>query len=94
MTFLWKHEKAYSELQISRNCNFHLLQRIIQLEMNAVTNSQYHRRETIEINLAPESPWDEVMEENIFKALPQIGVSVTPEQLHLCHPLKKRNRFF
>ena len=37
--FVSKHDKVYSELQISRNCNSHLLQRIIQLERNAVTNS-------------------------------------------------------
>ena len=53
--FVSKHDKIYSELQISRNCNNHLLQRIIQLERNAMTNSQYHRKETIEINPVPES---------------------------------------
>ena len=49
--FVSKYDKVYSELQISRNCNNHLLQRIILLERNVVTNSQYHRRETIEITL-------------------------------------------
>ena len=49
--FVSKYEKVYSELQISRNCNNHLLQRMILLERNVVTNSQYHRRETIEITL-------------------------------------------
>ena len=34
-----KHNKVYSELQILRNCNSHLLKRIIKLERNAVTNS-------------------------------------------------------
>ena len=53
--FVSKHDKIYSELQISRNCNNHLLQRIIQLEMNAMTNSQYHRKETTEINPVPET---------------------------------------
>ena len=53
--FVSKHDKVYSELQISRNCNNHLLQRIIQLERNALKNSQYHRRETFEINPVPES---------------------------------------
>ena len=90
--FVSKHDKIYSELQISRNCNNHLLQRIIQLERNAVTNSQYHRRETIEINPVPESLEDEILEENVCKALSLTGVNVTPEQLHSCHRLKKRNR--
>ena len=87
--FVSKHDKIYSELQISRNCNNHLLQRIIQLERNAVTNSQYYRRETIEINPVPESLGDEILEENVCKALSLTGVNVTPEQLHPCHHLKK-----
>ena len=49
--FLSKNGKDYSELQISRNCNNHLLQRITKLERNAVINSQYHIREMLQINL-------------------------------------------
>ena len=49
--FVSKCVRVYSELQISRNCKSHLSQRILQLERNAVTNSQDHGRETIVINL-------------------------------------------
>ena len=49
--FVSKYDKVYSELQISRNCNNYLLQRIILLERNVVTDSQYHRREKIETTL-------------------------------------------
>ena len=56
-----------------------------------MTNSQYHRRETIEINAVPESLEDKILEENVCKALSVTGVDVTPEQLHSCHHLKKRN---
>ena len=90
--FVSKHDKIYPELQISRNCDNHLLQRIIQLERNEVTNSQYHRRETVEINPVPESLEDEILEENVCKALSLTGVNVTPKQLHSCHHLKKQNR--
>ena len=55
--FASKHEKVHSELQISRNCNNHPLQRIIQRERNAVTNSHY-RKETLEVNTVPESLGD------------------------------------
>ena len=75
-------------MQISRNCNSHLLQRIIQLERNAVANSHYHRRETTEINPVPESLKDEILEENVCKALFLTGVNVTPEQLRPCRYLK------
>ena len=66
--FVLKYGKVYSEL-ISRNCNNHLLQRIIQLERNGVANSQYHKRETLEIIPVPEGVGDEILEENVSKAL-------------------------
>ena len=56
--FMSKYDKFYSEFQISRNCNSYLLQMIIQLEKNGVTNSHYHKRETIEINPVPVSLGD------------------------------------
>ena len=74
-----KHDKVYSDLQISRNCNSHLLQRIIQLERNAVTNSQYHRIATLEINSVPESLRGGILEENVCKAFSLTGINVTPE---------------
>ena len=86
--FVSKHDKVYSELQISGNCSNHLLQRIIQLEKNAVTNSQYHRREAFEVNPVLES-LEESLEKNVCKALSLTGVNFTPEQLHSCHCLKK-----
>ena len=51
--FTSKYDKVYSELQQCKSYKSHLLTRIIQLERNAVTNSQYSRRETIEINPVP-----------------------------------------
>ena len=45
--FTSKYDKVYSELQQCKSFNSHLLNRIIELERNAVTNSQYSRRETI-----------------------------------------------
>ena len=50
--FTSKYDKDYSELQQCRSYSSHLLTRIIQLEHSAVTNSQYSRRETIELNPA------------------------------------------
>ena len=82
--FVLRHDKIYSELQISRIFNNHLLQRIIQLEGNAVTSFQYHRREIIE------SLEDQILEENVCKALSLNGVNVKAEQLHSCHHLKKK----
>ena len=41
-----KYDNVYSKLKQCKSFNSHLLNRIIQLERNAVTNFQYSRRET------------------------------------------------
>ena len=47
--FSSKYEKFHSELQQYKNFNVHFFTRITELERNAVINSQYTRRETIDI---------------------------------------------
>lgn len=64
-----KYNRPFSELQLIGNCRFDLIERILQLERNNVMNSQYHRRENIEINPIPESLEDDIFEENVCKAL-------------------------
>ena len=59
-----KYDKVYFELQQCKSYNSHLLTRIIQLERNAVTNCQYSRRETIELNLVPAEIHEDVLEDN------------------------------
>ena len=62
--FTSKFDKVYPELQQCRSYNSHLLTTIIQLERNVVTNSQYSRRETIELNPRPAETHEDVLEEN------------------------------
>ena len=88
-----KYDNVNSELQQSKKFNSHLLIRIIiQLERNAVTNSQYSRRETIELNPVPADITEDVLEENICKALSLTGVNVVPNDLHACHRMKRTDR--
>ena len=68
--------------------NSHLLTRIIQLEHNVVTNSQYSRRETIELNSVPAEIHEDDLEESICKALSLTVVNVVPDDLHACHRMK------
>ena len=67
--FSSKYDKVHSELQQSEKFNSHLLTGITQLEHNAVTNSQYSRIEAIELNHVPADITEDVLEENIYKAL-------------------------
>ena len=83
--FRSKYDKIYSELQQCKSYKSHLLTRIIQLEHNAVTNSQYSRRDTIELNPVPAEIHEDFLEDNICKALSLTGVNVVPEDLQACH---------
>ena len=87
-----KYDKVYSELQQCKSFNFHLLNRIIQLEHSAVTNSHYNRRETTEVNPVPAEIQDDVLEARICKALSLTGVNIAPEDLHAWHRMKRWDR--
>ena len=45
--FIGKYEKLQSELVISENCNSLLVNHIINLERNALSNAQYIRKEML-----------------------------------------------
>ena len=90
--FTTKYDRVYSELQQCKSYNSHLLTRIIQLERNAVTNSQYSSREKIELNTVPAETHQDVLEDNICKALSLTGVNVVPEDLQACHRMKRSDR--
>ena len=77
--FTSKYDKVYSELRQCKSFNSHLLTRIIQLERNAVANSQQSRREKIELNPVPVKIDEDVLEESICKALSLTGINVILE---------------
>ena len=62
------------------------------MERNAVTNSQYSRRETIELNPIPAEIYEDVLEDSICKALSLTGVDVVLEDLQACHRMKRSVR--
>ena len=88
--FLRWYEILNSELTVSKNCNRLLTERIVQLERNAVSNAQYHRRESLEINPVPASIGDDVLESSVCRALFLTGHELKPDDLQACHRLKKR----
>ena len=88
--FLKRFEVVSSDLAITRNCNRSLTERVVQLERNAVTNAQYHRRESVEVNPIPPSISDEELELNICEALSLTGHEIKPNDLQACHRLKKK----
>ena len=90
--FSKKYEELKSDLVVTIKCNSLLYSRIVQLEKNAVSNAQYHRRETLELNPVPQDIHDNVLEDTICKALSLTGQEVVPEDLHACHRMSNRDR--
>ena len=71
--FQEKYEMVDSNLSISKRCNELLLERITQLECNNLSNAQYNRRETPEINPVPSGITDDVLEQSMCQALSLTG---------------------
>ena len=86
------HGKVYSELEQCKSFNSYLLTRIIQLEHNAVSNSHYSRKETIELNPVPAEIHEDVLEESFCKALSLTGFNIVLEDLYACHCMKRLDR--
>ena len=89
--FLRWHEILNSELIDIKNCNRLLSERIVGLEKNAVSNAQYHRRESLEINYSVPASIGDVPENSVCKALSLTGYEVKPDDLQACHRLKKND---
>ena len=90
--FSKKYEEVKSDLVDTKKSNSLLYSRIVQLEKKAVSNAQYHRRGTLELNPVPQDIHDNVLEDTICKALPLTGQEVVPEDLHACHRMSNRDR--
>ena len=88
--FLQWYEIFNSELTVSKNCSHLLTERILQLERNAISNAQYHRHESEEINPVPASIGDDVLENCVCRALSLTGYEVKLDDLQACHLLKKK----
>ena len=87
---LRRFEVVSSGLAITRNCNRLITERVVQLERNAVTNAQDHRRESVEVTPVLPSISDEELELNICEALSLTGHEIKPNDLQACHRLKKK----
>ena len=48
-------------------------------------NSQYSRREAIELNPVSAKTYDDVLEAGVCKVILLTGVNIVPEDLRACH---------
>ena len=65
---------------------YEIIERIVQLERNVVSNAQYYYRESLEINPVPASTGDDVLENRVGRVLSLTGHEVKPDDLQACHP--------
>ena len=61
------------------------------MERNAISNGQYHPRESLEINPVPASIAYDVLENSVCRTLSLTGHEVKPDDLQACHRLKKKD---
>ena len=80
-----KYEMVNSNLLITRHCNDLLLVCITQLEDSNLNNTQYNRRETLEINPVPSDIADDVLEQSLT------GTSIELDNLQACHRMRKKD---
>ena len=91
-TFIAKNEELKSDLLITKNCNTLRHQRITQLKRNAVKKAQYHWRESLEVNPVLRDTGDNLLKETACRAISLTGNEGKPDDLHVCHCLKNKDR--
>ena len=64
---------------------------MIEVEKRLAQSEQYSRRECVEISGFPTSIPEDKVEEKFVEVLKEVGVNVTPRDLHAVHRLKKKS---
>ena len=83
-----RNTQLESSLAVTSNVNDQLLKRIIDLERQTNANSQYSRRECLEISGIPSSVGHDQLEGKVCEILKSIDVEVPPNKIEACHRLK------
>ena len=81
-------KKIESELSVSINVNSKLHERVVALKRQCWGNSQYSRRECLEITLVPDSISKNDLEETTLKIFDKLDVTIDPSNIEDCHWLK------
>ena len=81
-------EKIESELSVSKNVNSKLHERLVALERQCWGNSQYSRRECLEIIGISDSISNDDLEETAIKIFDKLDVAIDHSNIEDCHWLK------
>ena len=71
-------EKLGSEFAVSKQVNGMLEKRVINMERQCLSNSQYSRRECLEVTGIPDSTESKDLEQTLLKVFKKLEVIVEP----------------
>ena len=77
-----------STLSVTKTVNDRLVERIVDLERQVNANSQYSRRDCLEISGIPSSVDNDSLESKVCDIFSEINVDVAAEDIQACHRLK------
>ena len=82
--------KLEADIQVSRNVNSKLSERLLTMERRCYANEQYSRRECLEISGIPASVADKDLESKVLEILEEIDVPIDPTLVEDCHRLPSK----
>ena len=82
--------KLEADIQVIRNVNSILSERLITMERRCHANEQYSRRECVEISGIPASVADKDLESKVLEILEEIDVPIDPTLVEDCHRLPSK----
>ena len=78
-------ERLRSELDVTKNVNSLLSDRLTSLERQCWENGQYSRRECVEISGIPRSVEDNALESTLCKIFDKVGMEINQNHIEACH---------
>ena len=86
------YNKLESDLAITKAVKESLRNQILTLQRQCWNNTQYSRRETLEISGIPENIGDDEIEGKVLTVLSKLDVNIDPANVEACHWLKSTTK--
>ena len=86
-----KFTNLESQLLVTKNVNFLLQQRVIDLEIQCWANIQYSRKECLEVAVIPESVKQNELEDKVLRIFKKVGCDVPSDNIEACHRVGRHN---
>ena len=82
--------KLEADIQVSRNVNSKLSERLLTMERRCYANEQYSKREYLELSGIPARGPDKDLESKALEILKEIDVAIDPTLVENCHRLPSK----